>query len=400
MQVELMGVPDANDPEFAGKNVELADPPRPASDAEAHATRALRRVCGNVTSILPAVAHTRSYKGARWYREVLCMGSNSGPVSLADTNFRVVTHSWLGLGQDPQQANRRTDAMIDRDGILQVYAAPNAPELSAVANSYNTIIVGRVVDASSVGPTFLDTKGRCKPDILAPLHTTSQATPCVASTVVLLAESAILQAKPDGAKPYVIKSLLMTGAQKLPKNETRKISRDWHPGSALSANDHTMPLDLRQGAGMVRIDRSYAILQRPEAKAGEFAEYTGWTRDRITAGKTNLYLFACDQPKEFAATLVWHRHIPGFGPTDAPVVNNLDLYLYQYAANTVGALVDCSISKIDNVEHIYLPSLPAGTYALAVVGTDVQGTEDYGLSWTSLLVDREARKGNDKPPAP
>ena len=45
-------------------------------------------------------------------------------------------------------------------------------------------------------------------------------------------------------------------------------------------------------------------------------------------------------------------------------VNNLALFLYN-SAN--GNLVTNSVSTVDNVQHIYIPSLPRGKYDLQVV---------------------------------
>jgi len=201
IDVDQLGMPDVGNPEFAGKEIVLSDAPSARAEANAHATRSLQRLCGNATSIVPGVRRARSYTAGTWLREVLRVDSDAGPVSFAGGDLRVVSHSWIVVDGGPLQAIRRTDAMIDRDDVLQVYAAANALDsFPVMANCYNAVVVGRVVDASSVGPTRLDTPGRCKPDILAPLHSTSQATPCVASAVVLLAESAILQSKPNGVK--------------------------------------------------------------------------------------------------------------------------------------------------------------------------------------------------------
>jgi len=352
------------------------------AEANAHANRSMRRLCGNHRSIVPGVSRARAHNVHRWLYDVLRADSPDGPASFAGSNVRVVSHSWLCVEGDPRQAIRRTDAVIDRDGLLQVFAAANAwDEFPVMANCHNAVIVGRVADVSSLGPTLLDTRGRCKPDILAPLHSTSQATPCVAAAAVLLAESAILQGKPEGARPQVIKSVLMTGAQKLARNAAFKIERDWHQGADALANDPGSPLDLRQGAGMLRLDRSYAILREPQSQPGKETRSTGWLCGGIAEGKTEICMFTLNEDGEFAATLAWHRHIPSFGNVDSSQLSNLDLCLRAARTNTPGEAIALSISRIDNVQHINVPGLSKGRYALVVTGTEVREVEAYGLSW-------------------
>jgi len=64
----------------------------------------------------------------------------------------------------------------------------------------------------------------------------------------------------------------------------------------------------------------------------------------------------------------------------AAALVNLDLFLYAVSNN---ALVTCSTSSVDNVEHIFVPKLPAGRYDLQVLKHDVipPGSEDYALAF-------------------
>ncbi len=114
---------------------------------------------------------------------------------------------------------------------------------------------------SSKGPT---SDGRCKPDIVAPGNClaaiadepnlyeptgtwSSFATPIVAGTAGLLIQQASLDpnlqqvAARDGGN-CVIKSVLLNSATKLPY---------WHKGRLTKDDDHDVPLDYLQGAGMV-----------------------------------------------------------------------------------------------------------------------------------------------------
>src|SRR6185503_3575184 len=72
-----------------------------------------------------------------------------------------------------------------------------------------------------------------------------------------------------------------------------------------------------------------------------------------------------------AATLVWKK---GTGP-----LVNLELFLYETSSNR---LVTCSTSSVDNVEHIFVPKLPAGRYDLQVLKRSaVPLAESYALAF-------------------
>ena len=58
---------------------------------------------------------------------------------------------------------------------------------------------------------------------------------------------------------------------------------------------------------------------------------------------------------------------------------DLNLTLYDSTASFMDIQIDESISPVDNVEHIYLQDLTAGTYTLEVSTADF--ARDYGLAW-------------------
>jgi hypothetical protein len=75
------------------------------------------------------------------------------------------------------------------------------------------------------------------------------------------------------------------------------------------------------------------------------------------------------------ATLAWNRQS---GKTS---VNDLNLFLYNAASSN---LVLASTSAVDNVEHLFLPSLPPGRYDLQVqksTNTFVTAAETYSLAF-------------------
>ena len=72
------------------------------------------------------------------------------------------------------------------------------------------------------------------------------------------------------------------------------------------------------------------------------------------------------------ATLVWKKGVAA--------LNNLDLFLYDARSNL---LVTSSTSTVDNVEHIFVPKLPAGRYDLQILkhGVGGMGSETYALAF-------------------
>ena len=226
--------------------------------------------------------------------------------------------------------------------------------------------------SSSIGPT-LD-NGRCKPDLTAPASATSFSTPQVSGAAAVLMQAAL---RGDGGSDTnaafdlrTIKALLLNGAVK-PANWT---------------NSNSSPLDARYGAGVLNVFNSYKQLaggknnpsatdliltgavHTPFAVTNVVAANSGWNLQSISSTATNdavnHYFFNATNGF-VAATLVWNRQ---HGETN---INDLDLFLYDCASSN---LVACSTSRVDNVEHIFVPSITTGTYDLQVLkngGTNV-----------------------------
>ncbi|MEI8289942.1 MAG: S8 family serine peptidase [Verrucomicrobiota bacterium] len=253
----------------------------------------------------------------------------------------------------------------------------------APGTAYNCISVAAYGGDSSIGPTT--DNGRCKPDITAPAYSTSGSTPQVSGAAVLLMQAA---RRGDGgsdtnaaADLRTIKALLLNGAVK-PANWT---------------NSSASPLDLRYGAGVVNAFNAYEQLaggkqvfcasnsfasgaaHPPPADTNTVAATSGWSRESISSSATEdaVHHYFFNVSKGMATiTLVWNREL---GQTN---INDLDLFLFD-AANS--NLVAGSTSRVDNVEHLFLPQLPAGHYDLQVLkngGTNaVSDGETYALAF-------------------
>lgn len=258
---------------------------------------------------------------------------------------------------------------------------------------------------SSFGPTA---DGRCKPDIVAPGNClaasasdldgyeatgnwSSFSAPLTAGAIGLLVEKAkqqpslSLAVSPEGGN-CVIKAILLNSATKLPY---------WHKGRLQTDDDHFVPLDCVQGAGMLNALSAYEHLIAGRNRPGDAAAI-GWDNNEIDKSKTpgNVYKITILEPtdKYIMATLTWNRHYQGFYPFDALLAEDCDLRLELWAVDPDNSdndyLLDYSDSSVDNVEHIYCKAVADYTDYKIVVSygdadeqSDADKVQRYGLAW-------------------
>jgi hypothetical protein len=325
--------------------------------------------------VAPGVPRVDSYEADYFIEEVVIPRQTNGA--------QVVNQSFIVVGS----LDSFYDAYATRYNVLFVSGMGNTPDAPpSPGSAYNGIGVGIISDTaqSSIGPT---TDGRAKPDIVAPFFCCSSfTTPQVAGAAALLLQAG---AGNDGGaatasvatNASVIKALLLNGAVK---------TTNW-------TNGFRRPLDARYGAGVLNMynsdlqlrgGRHVAIatnsvsLNAPHPPTGDtnnVASLRGWDFSTIQHAVLNdrvahYYFNLPTNHGAFSATatLVWKL---GTG-----VLTNLDLFLYETTGNT---LVTCSTSSVDNVEHIFVPKLPAGRYDLQVLkrGSALPGSESYALAF-------------------
>jgi len=259
---------------------------------------------------------------------------------------------------------------------------------------------------SSCGPTA---DGRCKPDIVAPGNCvaasanasdlyeltgnwSSFSTPIAAGAIGLLIQKAkeqpslSLAVSPDGGN-CVMKAILMNSATKLPY---------WHKGRLAGDDDHAVPLDYIQGAGMLNAVGAYQHLVAGRNKPGKVLSI-GWDLNRLDNrdAPTNVYgLTVSEQADEFiTATLVWNRHYKRVYPFEPDTAEDSNLRLELWAVDPENSsnsrLLDYSDSAVDNVEHIYCRALAGYTnyeivvsYSNLVNRSPTDAAQRYGLAWT------------------
>jgi hypothetical protein len=383
---EYAYTPEASQPFFVGRNFTLKSGPGISTN---HATNMGAHWYGD-NGIAPGVTEIDVYSAELyWGDDLLQNGSKLLP---SIETQRVQNHSWIipsGGASTSYTTDilRRFDYMLDRDGVVAAVGINNRSDSLfplALANSYNSIAVGRSNGNSSLGPTTLDTPGRTKPDLVAPARNTSTASSWVSSAATLLLETAGSDA--GAARPETIKATLLAGATKGEfdlTGATPDTFDDW---------SHTpdRPLDLRFGAGELNIDNAHRILTAGEKRVGVYDNgTTGWDYDNINAGASQLYFFdvhpnATIESLSIAAT--WHRKFDvdteGTSAIFDPLLANIDLRLYEVDDLSLVSVIDSSVSTVDNVEHIYREGLAGGRYAIEVVSDKKW---DFALAWHTIL---------------
>ncbi|MFO1436638.1 MAG: S8 family serine peptidase [Gammaproteobacteria bacterium] len=401
--------PDPDDIEFKGKQLNYGSS-REEGSASGHANGVARLFYGGHTAMAFAVSSIDLYSATDWTQSVMRTGS---PLFPAQMPARVVNHSWVGsAGSDIYDAEllRRLDWSINTDRSVHVVGVANGnPSPPLLGNAFNVIAVGRSDGGNGFGTREIDgvyREGRAMPQIVAPMNTTSAATPIVASAAVLLINAA--QRWPtfskgaqrtldggllrDSERPEVIKALLMAGARRdFPSGESRSDYR------ANVENRTNNGLDRRFGAGEVNILNSFAILSGGEQRS---VEDTGKGNTSISAygydfdndfggadGSNSVanYSFHVKRARTLSATLTWNARIATGGTSYSAFdveaqLYDLDLELYD---DTEARRVAASTSWADNTENVWVTLVAGHDYRLVVRKADGEADFSwrYALAW-------------------
>lgn len=383
------------DPLGIALNVIDGSPGASNSNISDHATTTVgQNLFGNTVSLAGAVNTVTAYEANNFLNNFLKINGGTPLVP----GYDIQNHSWVGelsSTNSARSAVRRLDSMIDTYEVITPVGLNNngsvsqeiLPTVGAMhpqlfSHSYNVIAVGRSNAYHTRGTTLsFYGPGRTKPDIVSPMFNVSAATASVSSAAASLYE---IVDGTDAALSETMKAILLAGATKTEfldfVDPATGLSNPW-------ARTSSQPLDDLFGAGELNVFNSYLSVL-----GGQYAGNTmtatpvgshGWDyQASITPGNDVLYEFEIPEgktAKELSIILAWNVEITG--NFNGQSLANLDLAL----RDSNGALVDSSTSTIDNVEHIYLTDLAAGTYTLEVSS---DRTRDYGLAWrTSTLFD-------------
>jgi len=371
------------------------------SKSNSHATATARTIYG-VNGMAPGISDVHCYASADWIGDGYLHAWSDRPPTMDDR--RVFSQSWIRPtgGAISRDVDRRVDYLVDTRDVIMVVGVNNGRNTAVpaqLASAYNVIAMGVRTGDNSGGYTWFEGRGRCKPDLVAIGGKTSFSTPTVAGLAARLLEMADRMAASDPAaanakRSEVIKAVLMAGAQK----------RDgWK-------REQGHPLDDHLGAGFARFDHSYHILTAGPSPAGTIDAAHGWDFTEVPAGEQAVrYDFDLARPvREFSIILTWNRRIGSGGNIilrsgkvlwdTTPRLANFNLELIHLDAAAGPATVEESISRVDNVEHIYRKRLGKGHYQLVVRRIDaINEPWEYALAWRSQP---EGRRKNPKPPPP
>jgi hypothetical protein len=323
---------------------------------------------------------------------------------------------------------RGIESMVEHYGLIVVAGIGNGLEaedpLFYPAASANIIGVGVVdsvnvedlmtnlanfslayPDHSSLGPTI---DRRCKPDIVAPGNClaadanstnsyeptgdwSSFSTPIVAGTIGLLVQKAkqdvaLSAAVSQEGGNCVMKAILMNSADKLPY---------WHKGRLDKDDDHKVPLDYIQGAGMINAVGAYNHLIAGQNRPG-YASTTGWDLNQLDKNNSFMNIYRIILPesgdKFINVTVAWNKHYNSVYPFESMPEKDSNLRLELWAVDPEDGsndyLLDYSDSEVDNVEHIYCRADANYTnYEIVLSYSEVDSDNQvareqrYGLAW-------------------
>ena len=290
--------------------------------------------------------------------------------------------------------------------------------ISKPSNGYNVISVGAAQGLGDfpqclryVGPptpnyiSFGPTKdSRSKPDVLGPARVigpsstvadeystqggragySSFAAPHVAGVAALLVDTARLYGIARGEDPRLIKALILNGANKLV---------GWHKGLVGREDDHEVPLDCFQGAGLVNAYNSHRQLRAGCYAAATATRNCGWDLGRVSLegqdpNSTKVYVMplALEAGEQFKATLCWNQRYDRRITFSRLPLSHLVLELWRLDdQGQIDLLLDVSNSHRDNLQHIYYHSLVRQEVGLVIhSGKDSllpAETESYALAY-------------------
>lgn len=370
--------------------------PNSAGSESVHADDVGQYFYGVFWGVATNVVHIDNYDASDFVTEAEFLGNYTVTLPVSNINDPVVNQSFI-FSSAPVGLQTASDTAYDnyaaQYGTLFVSGAGNGGTVSPPSTSYNGLSVAAYGGSSSTGPTA--DNGRAKPDLTANADETSFSTPQVAGAAVVLIQAGL---RGDGGadtnsatRNFTLKALLLNGAVKPP---------DW-------TNNSPSPLSPNYGAGRLNVFNSYEELaggkhglsivttvatggaHPPAGVAAAVPVLTGWDCNTNTSSSSsdaiNHYYFNVTNAQGAAtfltrATLVWNRH------QNQSAINHLNLYLYNMANSNLVAL---STSAVDNVQHLWVPRLPAGRYDLQVWkagGSTVSAAEPYALAYTFAAV--------------
>ncbi|MBN1845183.1 MAG: S8 family serine peptidase, partial [Sedimentisphaerales bacterium] len=377
----------------------------------------------------------------------------------------VITISWGTDATDTitQWWQRGIDALVIRNRTVVVAGCGNGQgTFSAISKpswGANVISVGAArslgglpdslfrvgapnPDTSSCGPTD---DGRAKPDLIAGglalgpaaygpdgyaggetgIGYSSFAAPQVAGVAALLIDAGRRLELTEAEDPRLIKALLLNGAVKL---------AGWHKGSCDPQDDHEVPLDYRQGAGLVHAPNSFRqleagryfphlrdllqlreeVLSRLDPNSPAVALLAEWNDQLQRNCGWDLAAVASD-PKNHSSQRIYHLPSPltpgrtlkatccWYQPYELQGTflprPPAHLALELWSLDSEGALrerLDYSESMLDNLQHLAYAADAATPAALCIRSIDPPGRTDPFITYALAYSDGDEEFAGDQ----
>ena len=371
-----------------------------------HATNVAQWMCGDSWSPAPGVGDLHCWELLDWCTNGF-LQAQSATVQPNGTPYdiKLINLSWLasfGNLTNDHRVLRRADFLIERDDVLMCSGISNEGQdaYPLMMCMFNGLSVGVTDGEHTIDDTMApyDGPGRMRPEIVAPLGTTSAATGLVSGCAALLVESARADASlpQEAESSEVIKAALIAGATKTTPDG------NWtnNPGSGSARGITERPLDETYGAGTVNVDRSHRIVTGGRVWGGIYpnapgvAGLHGFDRAFALAGNSRWWRFSLDgRVDEVSIAATWNRIVnstfTGYSMGDG------ELRLWRIEDGDLVSLVGdqgvgvfsqgnvVSQSDVANLELLVLRDLSPGDYMLELHHNISSGASSLtaGVAW-------------------
>jgi hypothetical protein len=409
--INFNGSTTATDPSYTG--ITFHAQANTTDTASSHAFFVSQRFYINGTVAQPYINNVYNDSANDFINSLNAQGT-LGPGQTAPTlNFsalgiKVSNNSYVadfGNATADENGIRRLDFVINRDNAVVTAAAVTGGTFAnqnLVWSARNVLAV--TGDSSttpfdpSAGAGNTITSGRRRADIWSD-EEASFATGRVSGYATGLIGQATSQSMPNATNSVVVRSLLMSGAD---KSAVGTVQSAW-------TRDTTNNLDITAGAGKANYAESLSILsagaRTPQTVTGSntanvsTTNLKGWAFASSTSGQQAIVFQAAQGIAKLTATLNWNVT----QTTTGPLINtddanrqfaNLALELRPVTlsggqfvlGSAIGRTGLSSNASLDNVEHLYYDSttgggvLADGYYAFLITGDSSLNT-NYGFSY-------------------
>lgn len=364
---------------------------------------------------IAADAYAFSYTSTTYVTSAGNSGSGANTVTAPGAGYNSITVAALTKGSDPVKPYDSAAGFSGRGPQTFAYYNGFSNATTTVAGVRAPVDIAAPGDeltsayyGGSTGGNTGGTNDMTATTYTGSLQGTSFSAPLVAGGASLMASAAHtlpqLSANPNATNSMVVKSLLLTGADK---------TTGWSNGLATvteSGNTFlrtTQSLDWVVGAGRMNLDKTFDLQLNGTrdvtgTATGLLGDVSprGWDYGWANRGINNDYVFSTlfDGMTQVDMTLSWQR-VRGITPADVYTdYAQANLTLSFWSLDITGAfdqLIAESASLYNTVEHLSFQvptsgnyglrvSYPANTYDLSVGGIwgNLSNPQEYGLAWS------------------